>query len=148
MRTRSTSSLALITSIFACLALAAVGCGDSKDDTTTTTTTTSASSSGTTTTTTTSGSGGGGGGGGACSKCKELVEKNLPPTDACKGNTEVVIGALIKCLCAPDVCGGPGKGCEAACTKGDKPDAACLACDQTAFAGVCKTEGEACFADM
>jgi hypothetical protein len=90
---------------------------------------------------------GGQGGGGECLSCKQTVEQNAPPTAACAGESATLVGTLVTCLCQEDVCGGPDKGCNAACTMGVTPDEACLACDQEAAMGPCMTEFAACFAD-
>ena len=104
--------------------------------------------------TSTGGGAGAGGGagttgdGGACKSCSQMVitaESDL--TKACSGNSSTLIQAFVTCTCQTDVCGGPGKGCEAAC-KGGQVDAACVACDQTAAAGPCKTQFDACMADQ
>lgn len=84
----------------------------------------------------------------ACKSCAQMVITAEPDlTKACEGESATLTGAFVTCTCQPDVCGGPGKGCEAACTGGGIDDA-CKACDQTAAAGPCKTEFDACMLDQ
>jgi hypothetical protein len=88
------------------------------------------------------------GDGGSCKSCAQMVitsESDL--TKACAGNSSDLILAFVQCTCQPTVCGGSGQGCEQAC-QGGQVDAACVACDQTAAAGPCKTEFDACMADQ
>lgn len=51
-------------------------------------------------------------------------------------------------VCEPDNCGGAGKGCEQECKGAAQIGAACKACDATMAAGACKTEFDACMADL
>ena len=85
---------------------------------------------------------------GACKSCAQMVQTAESDLNkACAGNSSTLIQAFVQCTCQPDVCGGSGKGCEAAC-KGGQVDATCVACDQTAAAGPCKTQMDACLADQ
>jgi hypothetical protein len=92
--------------------------------------------------------GAGGEGGAGCLTCSEAVQNNAPPTAACPGHSADLTNALVACLCQDEVCGGDDKPCHSACTRGTQPDAACLACDQTAAMGACMAETAACLADM
>jgi len=94
------------------------------------------------------GAGGQGGtGGDECLSCSQTVAQNAPPTAACPGESATLVNTLVTCLCQDEVCGGPDKGCYAACTMGVTPDEACLACDQEAAMGPCMEEFAACNAD-
>ena len=92
--------------------------------------------------------GGGGAGGGDCKTCAEMVQTaDGDPTHACQASAGL-LGDVIACTCQPDVCGGPGKGCEAVCAGNGPIDQACIDCDQTAAAGPCQNEFAACLADI
>jgi hypothetical protein len=81
-----------------------------------------------------------------CLSCAEAVMQNAPPTAACEGDSSALVNDLVACLCQE--CGADMDGpCFNACTIGEQPDEACLACDQTAFMGACMTQANACFAD-
>lgn len=91
--------------------------------------------------------GGGGGGGASCKSCAQMVQTaDGDPTHACQASAGL-LGDVIACTCQPDVCGGPGKGCEAVCAGNGPIDQACIDCDQTAAAGPCQAEFAACLAD-
>jgi hypothetical protein len=92
----------------------------------------------------------GGGEAGACKSCKQMVltaEADL--TKACDGTSAQLVGAFVQCTCQDDVCGGAGKGCEAACAGTGTIDADCIACDTVAggAGGPCETQFNACMAD-
>ena len=138
-------------------ALAASACdSESEGDQGTSASTTSAKASSTTGTggssTSTTGSGGsdGGAGGAACKSCAEMVTTaDGDPSHVCAGNSAMLLGEVLMCTCAPDVCGGPGDGCEEVCAAGmGEITQACIECDQEAAAGVCMAQFDACFADQ
>ena len=141
-------------------ALAASACdSESEGDQGTSASTTSAKASSTTgtggTSTSTTGSGGsdggaGGAGGAACKSCAEMVTTaDGDPSHVCAGNSAMLLGEVLMCTCAPDVCGGPGDGCEEVCAAGmGEITQACIECDQEAAAGVCMAQFDACFADQ
>ena len=94
------------------------------------------------------GAAGSSGDSGACKSCAQMVQTAESDLNkACAGTSATLIQAFVQCTCQPDVCGGPGKGCEAAC-KGGQVDASCVACDQTAAGGTCKSQMDACLADQ
>ncbi|MCA9717518.1 MAG: hypothetical protein KC468_22775 [Myxococcales bacterium] len=85
--------------------------------------------------------------GAMCLSCNETVLQNAPPSAACDGESSTLVNELVACLCQE--CGAnDGDPCFNACTIGEQPDDACLACDQVAFMGACMAQAGACFADQ